>query len=97
MQTARKLHETTRELAGSGALARARHGPSLREQIGERERTLAHLDRALERLERELRMTRERALAIARAEPRSERGVTPRRTLERGLAREQSLGRGIEI
>src|SRR5205823_9669052 len=51
-QTATKLHETMRELAGLGALARARHGRSLREQIGERERTLAHLDRELERLER---------------------------------------------
>jgi conjugative relaxase-like TrwC/TraI family protein len=96
-QTARELHQTTRELAGMGALGRARRGRALRDQIGERERTLIHLDRELERLDRQLRVTRERAVELAPARPRPERGLIREPTFDRGLGRERSLGRGIEL
>jgi conjugative relaxase-like TrwC/TraI family protein len=96
-QTARELHRTTRELAGMGAIGRARHGRSLRDEISEREQTLTRLDDELDRLDRQLRMTRERALEFARKQPRPERGLTREHSLERGLGRERSLGRGIEF
>jgi conjugative relaxase-like TrwC/TraI family protein len=92
-QTARELHGAKRELNTMGAFGRARRGRALRDQIGERERTLTHLDSELERLDRQLRLTRERALELARARPRPERGLVR----DRGLGRERSLGHGIEL
>jgi conjugative relaxase-like TrwC/TraI family protein len=96
-RTARELHHATRELAGMGALGRARHGRTLRDRIDERERTLTRLDRELERLDRQLHDSRRRTLELLREQPRPERGLTQERNLERGLERERSLDRGLEL
>ena len=69
-QEARELHRARRELAGLGAIGRARHGRTLREQITEREETLRRFDRELDRTERQLRESRQRALEIARTRTR---------------------------
>ena len=90
-QKARELHRARRELAGLGAIGRARHGRTLREQITEREETLRRFDRELDRTERQLRESRQRALEIARTRPRLERGPTRERSLERSLEHELEL------
>jgi conjugative relaxase-like TrwC/TraI family protein len=95
LEAARQLHQARRKLDDLGALGRARHGRSLRDQISHRGQRLTRLERELARLERQLRLTRERALELARAQPRRERGLTPARGIERGP--ERSLGRGIDL
>ena len=90
-QKARELHRARRELADLGAIGRARHGRTLREQITEREETLRRFDRELDRTERQLRETRQRALEIARTRPRLERGPTRERSLERSLEHQLEL------
>ncbi len=96
-RTARKMHAARRELAQMGALSRARHGRTLREQIHEREAHLARLDREHARLNQQLRQAREHALELTRSRPRLERGPSRQRTLEPSLQPERSLGRGIEM
>jgi conjugative relaxase-like TrwC/TraI family protein len=95
VQGAQQLHQTRRELAGLGMIGRARRGGALRDQIGEREERLVRFDRELERLDRQLRVTRERALELVRTQPRPERGLTRERGI--GRAPERSLGRKIEL
>ena len=90
-QKARELHRARRELAGLGAIGRARHGRTLREQISEREEALTHFDRELDRTERQLHESRQRALEIARTRTRLERGPTRERSLERSIERERGL------
>jgi conjugative relaxase-like TrwC/TraI family protein len=92
-RTARKMHAARRELAQMGALSRARHGRSLREQIREREAELARLDSEHKRLTQQLRQARE----LARSRSRLERGPSRRRSLEPSLQPERSLGRGIDL
>jgi conjugative relaxase-like TrwC/TraI family protein len=87
-QTARELHRVTRELTGMGAIGRARHGRSLREEIRKRNAELARLDTKLKRLERELKLRRERALELSRPE---------RARARHGLMRERTLGRELEL
>ena len=81
-ETRRQLHRTRRELAALGAFARARHGRTLRDQIRQRQETVAHLDQELERLDRQLRQTRERALGLARTHDGPARGLSREPTLE---------------
>jgi len=86
VQTARELHGATRELAGMGALRRARHGRRLREHIAERRDALARLDTELNRLEREHQAVGARLRAISGPErPRPGHGLTRERGLQRGL------------
>jgi conjugative relaxase-like TrwC/TraI family protein len=94
-RAARELHETTRDLGRLGVLDRARHARRLRAAIGERREQLVGLDRELERLERELRGTRERSRELFRSQPRPERGLGREREL--GRTPERSLSRGIEL
>jgi conjugative relaxase-like TrwC/TraI family protein len=96
-QTARELHEATRQLAGMGALRRARHGRALRDQVNEREADLVQLDHELKRLNQELRQALQHALESARTRSKLERSLSRDRTLERDLRPEPSLDRGIEI
>ncbi|MGH3005673.1 MAG: MobF family relaxase [Gaiellaceae bacterium] len=91
----RQMHQARRELASLGVLGRARHGRILREQISEHEQTRVRLDRELDQLDVKLRATRERALELARSQPRRERGLTRERGIER--TPERSLGRGLEL
>ena len=67
-------------------------GRALRKQIEERGRDVVRIDGALERLERQLRATRERAFELIRAERRPDRGLSRERSLEPGLEREHDLG-----
>jgi conjugative relaxase-like TrwC/TraI family protein len=96
LDTTRQLHQTNRTLAGLGVLGRARNGRALRDQIGEHEQRLARLDRELDRLDQQLRVTRQRTFELARTQPRPERGLSREPTRERGVGRERGLGRGIE-
>ncbi len=84
---ARRVHRARRELDGLGAIGRARQGRALRNQIDEREERLARLDRDLERLDSAIRETRQRALELSRTARRPERGLT----------RERSIGRSLEV
>jgi hypothetical protein len=93
LDTSRELHQTSRALAGLGVLGRARHGRALRDKINDGEQRLTRLVRELARLDRELRITRERAFAFARAQ-RSDRGLNRERAIERTL--ERGLQHGIE-
>jgi len=97
LERMRQLNQTRRILDDLGPFGRARHGRTLREQIEERKRDIARLDRELEQLERRLRATRERALELLRSEPQPERGLNRDRGLDRGLGRGRSLDRGIEL
>jgi hypothetical protein len=90
-ETARELHRARRELAGKGAISRARHGRTLREQISEREQALTHLNRELARIDHQLRQSRQRTLEITRTRPRIERGLTLERGLEQSIERERGL------
>jgi conjugative relaxase-like TrwC/TraI family protein len=90
LDTTRQLNQTNRELAGLGVVGRVRHGRALRDQLGECQGRLAHLDRELARVDKQLRATRERALELARTQPRPDRGLSRERALER------APGRGIE-
>jgi conjugative relaxase-like TrwC/TraI family protein len=92
-RAARELHFATRDLGQLGLLGRARHARRLRDEIAERRERLAAHDRELERLEREVRATRERARD--RSQPRPERGLGREREL--GRTPERSLSRGIEL
>jgi conjugative relaxase-like TrwC/TraI family protein len=94
-RAARGLHEAKRRLDGLGLVRHARHGRTLRDQIDESRERLAGLDRELERLERELHGTRERALELFRSQPRPERGLGRERELGRTPGR--NLDRGIEL
>jgi AAA domain len=87
-QAARELHEAKRELAGMGAIGRARHGRRLREHIEERRDALARLDTRVDRLERELQLRRERALELSPPE---------RARARHGLMRERTPGRELEL
>jgi conjugative relaxase-like TrwC/TraI family protein len=92
---ARELQSTSRDLASLGVIGRARHARRLRAGIGEHRERLAALDHALERLEQEVRGTRERARELYRDQPPPERGLGREREL--GRTRERSLSRGIEL
>ena len=86
MQAAQELHGATRELAGMGAIGRARNGRRLRERIDERRDALAHVDAKLERVDRERQALGTRLREISRTErPRAERRPTRERSLDRGL------------
>jgi conjugative relaxase-like TrwC/TraI family protein len=87
-QAARELHEAKRELAGMGAIGRARHGRRLREHIDEQRDALARLDTRLDRLDRELQLRRERALELSPPE---------RARARHGLTRERTPGRELEL
>jgi hypothetical protein len=95
LDATRELNQTDRKLAGLGVVGRARHGRAHRDEIDKREQLVVRLDRELERLERQLRTTRERALDLARTEPTPGRGLRRKRDLERAPGR--SLDRGIEL
>jgi conjugative relaxase-like TrwC/TraI family protein len=85
-QAALALHGATRELAGMGAIGRARNGRRLREQIDEGRDALARVDAELKRLEHEHQALGTRLHEIARAErPRAGRELTRERGFERGL------------
>ncbi len=92
-----ELCQTGRTLENMSPLGRARHGRTLRAQIEARGRDVARIDRALEQLERQLRATRERALALASSERRPERGISRERAIGRSLERGRSLDRGLEL
>jgi conjugative relaxase-like TrwC/TraI family protein len=87
-QAASELHGAKRELAGMSAIGRARHGRRLRERIDERRRALARVDAQLKRLDREVRVIQEQALELSRPE---------RARARRGLMRERTLGRELEL
>jgi conjugative relaxase-like TrwC/TraI family protein len=95
LDTSRELQHTSRKLAGLGVVGRARHGRALRDEIDERKQLVARLDRELERRDRQLRTTRERALELVRSQPTPERGLGRERNLERTPGR--GLDRGIEL
>jgi conjugative relaxase-like TrwC/TraI family protein len=88
-----ELHQAQRHLDALGPVGRARQGRTLRDQIDERRERLAGVDRQLERLDKELRGTRERELY--RSQPPPERGLGREREL--GRTPERSLSRGIEL
>jgi conjugative relaxase-like TrwC/TraI family protein len=90
-----ELHQASRKLAGLGPFGRARHGRALRDQFADREQQVSRLERELERLDRQIRTTRERALDLARTQPPPGRGLDHERGLERTPGR--SLERGIEL
>jgi hypothetical protein len=87
LETRRELHRTTRMLAGTGLVGRARHGGALRHQLDEHKQKLALLDHEVDRLDGQIRETRERTLEHAPSLPeqRQHRERALRRTLERGL------------
>jgi hypothetical protein len=89
LDTTRQLHHTNRKLAGLGALARARHGRALRDELGDHEQRLARLDQRLEQVDRQLRVTRARQFELTRSEPGRGRGLGRERS-------ERSTGRGLE-
>jgi conjugative relaxase-like TrwC/TraI family protein len=93
LDTTRQLHQTNRKLGGLGVLGRARHGRALRDELGGHEQTLARLDRRLEELDRDLRVTRARAFELTRLEPTHRRDPGRERS-ERTAGR--GLYRGIE-
>jgi conjugative relaxase-like TrwC/TraI family protein len=85
-QAAPVLHAAARELAGMGAIGRARHGRRLREHIRERRDALARLDAELERLDRKHQALNTRLREISRAErPRAGRELTRERARDRAL------------
>lgn len=88
----RELQQRRQELEGMSALGRVRRGRGLRERIDYREREVVFLDRELERLDEQQRLNHKRALELARAQPRPERGLTREPALEPGLEREHDLG-----
>jgi conjugative relaxase-like TrwC/TraI family protein len=92
---ARTLYQAQRQLDELGLAGRARHGRTLRHRIDKSGERLAVLDRELERLEQEVRGTRERALGLFRSQPPPERGLSREREL--GCTPERSLSRGIEL
>jgi conjugative relaxase-like TrwC/TraI family protein len=92
LDTTRELHQTSRELGGLGVLGRARHGRALRDQIHECQQRLALLDREHERIDKVLRLTRARALELGDAQPRHERGLGRKRSIERPPGRGLDLG-----
>lgn len=94
-RAARELHQATRDVASLGLLGRARHARRIRDEIGKRRERLAALDHGLERLEQEVRATRERANELRRLQPQPERGLDREREL--GRTPERSLSRGIEL
>jgi conjugative relaxase-like TrwC/TraI family protein len=93
VEATRELREANRKLARLGVLGRARHGPALRDQLADRQQRLARLEGELDRLDHQLRTTRERALALTPRSP--ERGLDRERGLERTPGR--NLERGIEL
>jgi hypothetical protein len=94
-RAAQELHQTQRHLDGLGLVRRAQHGRALRDQIDERRERLAGVERELERLDKELRGTRERARELYQSQPPPERGLGREREL--GRTPERSLSRGIEL
>jgi ATP-dependent exoDNAse (exonuclease V) alpha subunit len=89
-QAARELHKATRELAGMGAISRARNGRRLREHIDERRDALARVDAELKRIDHEHQALGTLVRGMSRAErPRAGRQLTR----ERGLVRGRELGR----
>jgi conjugative relaxase-like TrwC/TraI family protein len=94
-QAAQELHQAQRQLDALGPIRRARHGRTLRDQIDERRERLASVDRQLERLDKQLRRTRERARELYRNQPPPERSLGREREL--GRIPERGLSRGIEF
>jgi conjugative relaxase-like TrwC/TraI family protein len=94
---ARELHQTERQLDELGTLGRARHSRALRKQIEEQRRTVKRLDRERERLEEQQRLNRTRMRELVPREPRPERGLGRERGIGRGLERERSRDREIEL
>ena len=94
-EAAHQLHRLNRALESKGTFGRARHGRTLRRQIGQRERQLVQLDRDLALLKETQRRNRRRALALASDESQPGRGLSrdPEPVLERG----RGLDRGIEL
>jgi hypothetical protein len=85
-RAARELHAAKRELAGMGAIGRARHGRRLRDHIAQRRQTLTRLDSELDRLAHQLHTSRQHALQLARPErPHRSRGLAHTQNRERGL------------
>jgi conjugative relaxase-like TrwC/TraI family protein len=76
-----------RELAGMGILARARHGPRLRDQIVDHQHTLTHLNADLRRIDRQLHTLRQPSARGVRAAVSRRR-----RALERDASRQRGLG-----
>jgi hypothetical protein len=85
LNTTRQLHQTGRALARLGLVGRTLHGRTLRDELSQHDRKLVRLDRELERLDHQIRLTRERALELA-----------PRLRPERGLSRGRGIGRGLD-
>jgi conjugative relaxase-like TrwC/TraI family protein len=84
-QAARALYGAKRELAGMGAIGRARKGRRLRERIDEGRDALARLDAELKRVDHERQALGTRLREISRAErPRTGRQLTRERGLDRG-------------
>ncbi|MGH2996483.1 MAG: ATP-dependent DNA helicase, partial [Gaiellaceae bacterium] len=84
-QAAQELHRATRELAGMGAIGRARNGRRLREHIDERRTALARVDAELKRVDHEHRALGTRLREMSRPErPRAGRQLTRERGLDRG-------------
>jgi conjugative relaxase-like TrwC/TraI family protein len=84
-QAAHELHGATRELAGMGAIGRARNGRRLRDHIDERRNALARVDAELKRVDHEHRALGTRLREMSRAErPRAGRQLTRERGLDRG-------------
>jgi conjugative relaxase-like TrwC/TraI family protein len=90
-----QLHRARRMLEDAGPLGRARRGRALRQRIEVRQRGVARVDRELERLEEQRQVNRERALELARNEPRPERGLDRERDI--GRSPQRSLDRAIEL
>ena len=83
----RNEQATSRELAGMGIVARARHGPRLREQIAEHQRALTRLSAELRRIDRQLHTLRQPSARDVRAAVSRRR-----RELEQDASRQRGLG-----
>jgi conjugative relaxase-like TrwC/TraI family protein len=93
LDNTRRLHQTSRRLAGLGVVGRARHGRTLSDQLGQCEQQITRLDRELALVDEQLRATRERALELAPTQPRSERGLRRESALERAPGRRRGIER----
>ena len=82
----RELRDASKELTGSGVIARLRRGGDLRAEIAQRRDALAKLDEEIRTMNRELRSLRQEAFAST-PRRRRDRGRTPTRGQERDLGR----------
>jgi hypothetical protein len=85
----REMYATRRKLDELGPLRRARRGKALRDQIEERHERVEQLEGELDQLNAKLRATRERALELARNQPRPKRNLARGRNIERGRGLER--------